>query len=367
MVTVQDILNIIFDLAPANLSYDWDNVGLQLGSGDDEVKRVLITLDINHSIIDEAIDKGCQLIISHHPFLYKGIKTIDIESWQGSMISKCIKNGINVMSHHTNLDIARGGLNDYLTKALKIKNCSVISSTYKKEYVKFVVFVPEDYLDIVRQVILESGAGYIGNYSHTSFASSGCGSFLPLKGSNPFLGKQGELNLVKEKRLETIIPVSKIDLIVSKMKSVHPYDEIAYDLYPLKNNYQTYGLGRIGQLEKPVLLRDYLILMKKTLNIIQIKYTGNINKKLKKVAVCSGNGADLIRDVSNAGADLYISADIKYHQAQLAERYDLALVDVGHFESENIVKDLLKDYLENSIEGVNILKSEINTNPWNYN
>ena len=370
MANVQMITSLLSDLAPTSFATEWDNVGLQVGKFNQEVTNVLLSLDVNSQVIEEAIDKNCELIISHHPMFINGLKSIHDQTSTGNEVMKAIKNDITIYSAHTNLDIAPQGLNDYLAGLLNIEIIKPLKVTDKNSYYKLVFFVPEDYFSQVRSAVLEAGAGHIGDYSHTSFAVKGTGSFKPGKKSDPFIGKKDELTEVKERRVETIVAENKINDVLRAMTKIHPYEEVAYDIYPLKHSGENFGLGRLGQLNQTMILDDYIKLVKNKLNLEQLRYTGTGNEEIKKVAICNGSGADFIRNAKYAGADLYITGDVKYHEAQMADQYGIPLIDAGHHGTEVIVKDLLNDYLkdkafQNNYQ-VNFIKSEVDTNPWNY-
>ncbi|ACL69989.1 Nif3-like dinuclear metal center hexameric protein [Halothermothrix orenii] len=371
MVRLSNIVGVMNEIAPRFLAMDWDNPGLQIGYFSQEINRVLVTLDVTEEVVEEAIEENCQLIISHHPLLFKGLKSIHDKSYNGRVVLKAIKNNIAVLSAHTNFDIVGSGINDYLSHLLGLSDIQPLKVTGEKPYIKLVVFIPESHFDVVRKEILDSGlAGFIGNYSHTSFSVKGEGTFKPLEGSNPFTGQKGHLARVEELRLETIIPANNISKVIDIIKKVHPYEEVAYDLYPLNNTGEKYGLGRIGLLEKGIKLVDFVDIVKEKLGIRHIRYTGNYDNIVKRIAVCSGSGGDLIREARNKRADLYITGDIKYHDAQLASELGLAVVDAGHYGTEKHVKSLLVGLLtdkfkENGFK-VGVCKSRINTNPWLY-
>lgn len=372
MVNAQMIIQLLTDLAPQSYAYDWDNVGVQAGSLDTEVNKVLLTLDINSKVLKEAENKNCNMIISHHPVIFDDINSINDQNPTGKLLIESIKKNILLYSAHTNLDVANGGLNDYLGKLLKIHNLKPLSIKEKNQFYKLVVFGPKENLDEIRKKIFQKGAGKIGNYSNTSFSTNGEGTFKAENGSNPYIGKKGEITKVEEFRLETIIEESDINKILKAINKVHPYEEVAYDLFKLENNIESenIALGRIGELKNSKKLIDYVNFVKEKLNLSYLKYHGNDNEKIKKIAFCSGSGADLIAKAKFAGADLYITGDVKYHEAQYAEELNLNLIDAGHYGTESIVKDLLFDFLnKKAIEknyNVEFLKSSINSNPWKY-
>jgi dinuclear metal center YbgI/SA1388 family protein len=370
MVNIQEIIGLITKMAPQRLAYDWDNSGLQIGNYSQMIERVLLTLDVTEEVLEESVIKNCQFIISHHPLIFKGIKNIHTQNKLGRIIFYAIKNNISIFSVHTNFDIANNGMNDYLAKLLGIIDTYPIDITEQKKYYKFVVFVPEEYYEKVSDVIFSSGAGHIGNYSHASFSTKGESTFKPLPGSMPFKGKIGELRIENERRVETIVPAEIINKLIKKVLKVHPYEEVAYDVFPLENEGEKIGLGRIGRLSEKIKLIDYIEIIKDKLNLSMVKFVGNKNSVILKVAVCGGSGADLIRKAKRSGADLFITSDIKYHESQMAEEIGLNLIDAGHYETEVIFKDLLEKYLNEQAHysnlNVEFIKSELNTNPWEY-
>jgi len=372
VANAQMVISLLTDLAPQNYAYDWDNVGIQTGSLNQEVENVLVSLDINNKVINEAKNNDCNLIISHHPVIFDGLNSIHDQTETGKLIINAIKNDITLYSAHTNLDVAEGGLNDYLASLLDITDLKGLSLKEKTNYYKLVVFGPEKSLDKIRKNVLNNGAGQIGNYSKTSFVTNGVGTFKPEENSNPHLGEKGRMAQVDEFRLETIVKEDNLSKIISQLKEVHPYEEVAYDIFELKNKVsdKNISLGRIGVLEKSFKLYNYVKKVKEILNIPFLKYYGNDNQKIKKVAICSGSGSDLISKAKYSGADLYITGDVKYHEAQHAEQLGLNLIDAGHYGTEKIVKNLLFSYLtkkkeENNYD-INIIKSKLNTNPWKY-
>jgi len=311
------------------------------------------------------------MIITHHPVIFNGINSVSSESVVGQMIIRLIKNDIIVFSAHTNLDIAQEGLNDYICNKLGIKNFHPLEVTKSENYYKFVVFVPKNYIDEIKSAVYENGGGKMGKYSHSGFYLQGKSSFKPLEGSSPHIGSTGKISEVDEIKLETVVAEDKIDQVLKAVLKVHPYEETAYDIYKIDRKSKVSGIGRIGYLKGEILLDDYLNTVKKELNLPYLKFVGDKNKKIKKAAVCNGSGADLIKKAAYKGADLYLTGDVKYHEAQYAEEMDLALIDIGHYESEIWVKDLLYQKLtsyadKRNKKDVEFVISNINTNPWNY-
>ncbi|MGM0602343.1 MAG: Nif3-like dinuclear metal center hexameric protein [Bacillota bacterium] len=371
MAKAQEIISLMGEIAPVKLAEEWDNVGLQIGDLSNEVNKVLLALDLNTEVIDEAVDNNCNMIITHHPVIFNGINSVSSESAVGDMIIRLIKNDIIVFSAHTNLDIVEEGLNDFICRKLGIEDFQPLDVTQIGNYYKFVVFVPENHIENIKSAVFKNGGGKLGNYSHSGFVSKGKGSFKPLKGSEPYIGSTEKIEEVDEIRLETIVAEDKLDKVLKAVLKAHPYEEAAYDIYEIKRTSNVDGIGRIGYLTDTMLLGDYINTVKEKLNLPYLKFVGKKDKKIKKVAVCNGSGADFIKKAGYKGADLYLTGDIKYHEAQHAEELDLALIDIGHYESEIWVKELLYDKLTSLAEkrnkkDVEFIISAVNTNPWNY-
>lgn len=369
---VQRIMGILSRIAPGRIAYDWDNCGIQVGDLNGEVERVMVTLDITEEVIDEAIDCEAGMIVSHHPLIFKGLKSIHSGTETGRIIFKAIKNNIAIYSAHTNLDIVAGGLNDYLAAKFDLKEVRSLDIVDTDNSYKLIVYVPEEHVENVKNAIFKAGAGCIGNYSHTSFSIEGEGTFKPLAGSAPFEGSQGEMSRVREKRVETVVPANKLNKIIAKMINSHPYEEPAYDIYRLENMKQKYGIGRIGLLEKEIEPDLFLKMIKNRLDKKFIKYTRLPEEKIEKVALCTGAGGDYINKAAVKGADIYITGDIKYHQAQQAKEAGLCLIAAGHYNTEIYAKELLEKRLMEEIKKSNdkksnkmkIIKSRVKTNPW---
>jgi len=371
MANIDQVIEIMSEIAPAELAEDWDNVGVQVGDTSKNVDNVLLALDLNKEVIKEAEQKNCQLIITHHPLIFKGINSVNTQNETGRLIMELIKKDITLFSAHTNLDTADGGLNDYLAEMLDLKKLDKLSINMIKEFYKLVVFVPEDHLENIKKVLYKNDAGRLGSYSHSGFSVKGKGTFKPLSDSDPFIGEKDKVNEVKEYRLETIVPAEKADKIAAEVIKQHPYEEPAWDLYKLENIKKEFGLGRIGFLKEKQTLAQLLLKIKEVFSLPNFRYVGNKNTEIKKVALCSGSGADFIKSAAFSGADLYLTGDVKYHEAQLAEELDMALVDFGHYGSEKFVSSLLYERLNKlsdrkGLDKINYHKSEINTNPWQY-
>lgn len=359
------IIKKMEELAPVSLAYDWDPVGLQVGDAFSTTTKVMTTLDVTESVVDEAIQSGVNLIISHHPLLFKAIQHIDVQHPKGKIIQKLMKHDITVYASHTNLDVAEGGVNDMIGEVLAIKQLRPLLPTQKDALIKVVVFVPKDYANSMKEALGDSGAGYIGNYSHCSFETAGTGAFKPLEGTNPFIGKTDEVEEVEELRIETIVEKKHLSEIIRVMKEVHPYEEVAYDLYPVQQEGKTYGLGRIGELESSVPLLEFSEQVKVALEMDHIRFAGDTKKPIQKVAVLGGSGEKYISHALKQGADVYITGDTTFHPVQDAIDAGIAVIDAGHY-IEKIMKESTKEYLSNEFPDLNIVVSSVNTNPYQF-
>ncbi|HZK25651.1 MAG TPA: Nif3-like dinuclear metal center hexameric protein [Oscillospiraceae bacterium] len=368
-LNVQTLIKILEELAPKHLALEWDHVGLQLGSMQGTVKKIYVALDVNAEVLAEAVMKGADFIVTHHPFIFKPLTTIRTDQEKGKLIQQALQTGIRIYAAHTNLDIAFGGVNDVLAARLGLQGTQVLRITDQEELLKVVVFVPQRDEHNVRTAMAAAGAGCWGNYSHCSFYTTGTGTFMPQKGSNPYLGEQGQLEKVEEVRLETIIPASLSKRVVRAMLKAHPYEEVAYDLYPLANKGKEYGLGRIGNLQHSLLLSEFCHLVKERLEIPFVRVTGDTDKLISKVAVCGGAGSDLIAAASFAGAEALVTGDLKYHEAQEAQVLGVAVIDAGHDGTERIIVPALCDYLQQQLAAagyhIEIIASSIDTTLWN--
>ncbi len=367
--SAQYIISLLESFAPKKMAIEGDPIGLQVGSLNKPVKKVMIALDVLESVVDEAIEGKVDLIIAHHPLLYRPLKRIDINTSKGKVIEKLIKNDITVYAAHTNLDVTSLGVNEWLADQLQLTSTEVLSTTYEDKLVKLSVFVPSTHEDQVRVAIGNAGAGHIGNYSHCSFSSNGIGTFTPLEGTEPFIGKQGELERVEEVKIESILPESIVKVVVSAMKKAHPYEEVAYDLYPLLNKGEELGIGKIGKLPKEMDLQEFVEHVKTAFGVSHLRVIKGKNSIIKKVAVVGGDGNKYIYPALHKGADVLVTGDIYYHNAHDAQEEGLTIVDAGH-HIEQIMKIKLKDILEeklmnNKYETV-VVESNIITDPFTF-
>ena len=334
MIKCQVIMDAMEKIAPRILAEEWDNPGLLLGNPSQTINKIIICLDVNSQVVEKAITEKCDLIISHHPFIFHAIKKIRTDLPQGHLIQKLLQNNIAVFAAHTNLDSAHGGINDLLCELWNLHDVAPLDISFQEELVKLVVFVPEAHAEKVRLALGKAGAGFIGNYSHCSFVSEGTGHFLPLEGTHPFIGKIGKIAAVKEIKVETILPLKIKDRVIKAMLKAHPYEEPAYEIYPLKTNADITGLGRIGELPEETSFVDFAAAVKASLPANNVRIVKVNDKKIKKVALCSGAGAEFIDKAKMMGADVYITGDVKYHEAQRAQDLGINLIDGGHFGTE---------------------------------
>ncbi len=360
---IKDITDFIENLAPVQLQETYDNAGLIIGDKNTEINQILVCLDVTENIVDEAIEKNCQLIISHHPLIFKGIKKINGNNSIEKIIIKAIKNNIAIYAVHTNLDNVINGVNSVLAEKLGLKNQRSLQPK-KDIFRKLVFFCPVIHADRVRKAIFEAGAGKIGNYDSCSFNTEGEGSFKAMENANPFVGEPGKLHFEKEIRIETIYPFYLESKVIENLLKSHPYEEVAYDIYKLENYFSQIGSGIIGEIDETDELK-FLSQIKRISNCKCIRHSDLLDKKIKKVAICGGSGSFLIKDAIAAKADIFISGDIKYHDFFEAEN-KILIADIGHYESEQFTKDLLYTFITKKFPNFAVLISENNTNPIHY-
>jgi dinuclear metal center YbgI/SA1388 family protein len=336
-VKCRTIMEAMEELAPVRLAAGWDNVGLLVGSPEQEVRSLLVALDVTPAVAEAAAAGGVDLIVAHHPLIFKGLTSIRTDQPVGRALATLLRAGVAVFAAHTNLDAADGGVNDILAAKLGLTAVRPLAADYREGLLKIVVFVPESHVEAVRQAMAGAGAGHIGNYSHCSFQAPGTGTFLPLAGTNPFIGQTGKLEYVSEFRLETIIPANQADKVVKAMLKAHPYEEVAYDLYRLENAGRDFGVGRVGELARQLTLADFISEVKSALSIGHVRLSGPAKEMVKTAAVCGGAGASLFTEALRVGADVLVTGDVKYHEALEAAEQGLTIIGAGHFASERLV------------------------------
>ena len=341
----KEVIKHIEEWAPKAIAWDKDNVGLQVGTTRRKIKNVMLSLDLNEKVIEQALKNRCNFIITHHPLLFNPLTKIDTESDSKSkLIEKLIKNDVTLYSAHTNLDFTKDGVSFQLANRLNLQNINFLHHLNENQ-IKLVVFVPEDHVEKVSSAIHRSGGGIIGNYSNCSFRIKGTGTFKGAEQTSPSIGTKGKLESVDEIRLEVIVDNWKLPEVIIAMKSAHPYEEVAYDLYPLKNENEHYGMGAIGELKKPMVKNEFLDFVSKKLNAKNLRYSNGKKGNIKRVAVCGGSCSDLLKEASKLNADAFITADVKYHSFQDAGG-KILFIDAGHYETEIHSIDEIQKRLE---------------------
>lgn len=361
---IAQLVQALEETAPSLWQEEYDNSGLIIGDPEKEISRALVCVDVTPAVIAEASEKHCELIISHHPLVFWGIKRVIPGNFTEDLVIHAIKNNIAVCSVHTNLDNVERGVSWILGQKIGLTHSRILAPR-RGLLRKLVTFCPVNYADKVKQAIFEAGAGFIGNYDSCSFQLQGKGTFRGMEGSQPFVGEKGKVHVENELRLETIFPVHREREIIQALLSAHPYEEVAYDIYPLDNEYNKVGSGMIGDLADPMTEKELLDLLKIMAGSNFIRHSGFLKKPVKKVAVCGGSGSFLIKDAIAQKADAFITADLKYHD--FFEAYHkILLVDIGHYESEQFTKELITSILVKKFPTFAVLMTEHNTNAVQY-
>jgi dinuclear metal center YbgI/SA1388 family protein len=364
-MTGKEIIKYVEAWAPKGIAWEKDNVGLQVGNPDDKIKNIMLSLDLKEEVIESAIKANCNLIITHHPLLYYPLKNLDFSKNKNAvLIEKMIKNNITLYSAHTNLDFTKHGVSYQLAKKLNLKNIKFLKNLNENQF-KLSVFVPLTHVDKVAEAIHQAGGGMIGEYSNCSFRTTGIGTFKGSDQSNPSIGKKGTIEFVEEVKLEVLVDQWKLNHIISSMKKVHPYEEIAYDIYPLENENVNYGIGAIGELIESMETNQFLEFVSSKLKTTHLRFNKGKKNKIKSVAVCGGSCGELLNEAINQNADAFVTADLKYHTFQDAEG-KILLIDAGHYETEAPILGEIKKRLEsflNENKKVKVLKFKGSTNP----
>ncbi|MBI5008059.1 MAG: Nif3-like dinuclear metal center hexameric protein [Bacteroidia bacterium] len=349
---------------PLSFQEDYDNSGLQVGDPGMEVKSALLALDMTEEVLEEAIASGCNLIITHHPLIFSGIKRLTGKSAAEKIIVKAVRSEVAIYSAHTNLDIFNGGVSRKMAEKMGLQNIKVLSPISGK-LLKLVTYVPGDHIDSVRSAVFEAGAGVIGNYDSCGFVSPGSGTFRGNETTNPFVGEKGILHTEPEMRFETVLLSHLKEKVIRALLSSHPYEEVAYDIYSLDNNNVDFGLGCTGELTEASGELDFLEKVRDTFGSGGLRYSKLTGRTVKKIAVCGGAGASLLREAISSGADAYVTGDIKYHNYFDAES-KILLVDAGHYESEKFSAEIIFDLIIKKFPKFAVRFSKTDTNPINY-
>lgn len=343
---IRDAVAIMNRLAPPDTAEEWDNVGLQIGHSDWPVETVWVSLDPSPQVVAAACQADVDLLITHHPLLFRPLKTIDFNTSLGDIIYRATTHRLSIFCAHTNLDSASGGINDHLAKQIGITNPKSLVTLPPDQYYKLVIFSPIDAEDDVLRALHQAGAGQIGNYSCCSFIQAGTGTFMPDAGTHPYLGEKGELNRVPEVKIEAIVPESSLAAVIENVRRHHPYETMAYDVYPLRGEKREEGLGRIGALAEAVTLDELARDIQRKLGLASIRVVGAADLTAAKVAVCSGSGGSLVPRFLSTDADVFVSGDFRYHEARTIEEAGRGLIDIGHFSSEHLIVPLLAERLQ---------------------
>ena len=364
MILIKNITDYLENLAPLSYQESYDNSGLITGNPNSEVKGIMICIDSIEAVVNDAIKNNCNLIIAHHPIIFSGLKKINGKNYVERAIITAIKNDIAIYAIHTNLDNVFIGVNQMIAQRLGIEKLRILSPKGGLLR-KLVTYCPIDYGEDIRSALFKAGAGDIGNYSECSFSLTGDGTFKGNESSQPYIGKKGERRTEKEFRIEVIFDKPKQSAILSALYDAHPYEEVAYDIYKLENDYQNIGSGMIGELIENQKEIDFLSMVKVKMKAGCIRHTALLGKEIKNVAICGGSGSFLLQDAIKEGAQAFITADFKYHQFFDADS-KIVIVDIGHFESEQFTMELIKTLILEKFSTFAVRLTEVNTNPVEY-
>lgn len=333
---IAELIEFIESWAPPGSALEKDNPGLQVGDAGATLKNILLTLDVTEAVLDEAIEKGANLILSHHPLIFEPLRKVDIEARTGKLIGKALQHGITIYCAHTNLDASLDGVSMELARVLGIQQPRFLIEPYGRWMKKLTVFVPPEHVDAVRSAMAAAGAGRIGEYSQCSFNLTGTGTFLGSEAANPVVGKKGRLESVSEVRLEMILPQWRLDAVIRAMKAAHPYEEVAYDVYPLENRDVNYGFGAIGELDEPMTAAQLARRICERLEVEAVGFVQGPNEPIRRLAVCGGSGGELAEAACKNGAQAFVTGELKYHtMLEYGDR--LSLIVAGHYATERII------------------------------
>ncbi|WP_276132426.1 Nif3-like dinuclear metal center hexameric protein [Polluticoccus soli] len=362
---VKDIMQVIEAYAPLAYQESYDNSGLQVGNPSDEAKGILLSLDVTEQILDEAMQRGCNMIVAHHPLIFSGLKRLSGRNYIERIVQKAIKNDINIYAAHTNLDNVRNGVNARIAQKLGLQNTAILQpkmETLSKLY----TYVPVKDADQVRDALFAAGAGNIGQYGECSFNTPGTGTFRPGSAANPVIGVTGgPREVVDEVKLEVLVPTHIQSGILRALRAAHPYEEVAYEFVALQNANRELGAGMVGTLANPMEGNAFLAYVKERMKTDCIRHTALLNKQIEKVALCGGSGSFLLKEAIGAGADVFITGDFKYHQFFDADGR-IVIADIGHFESEQFTVEIFEELLKEKFPNFAVLLSNYKTNPVKY-
>ncbi len=361
---VKEIITCLETFAPPEYQESYDNAGLQTGDPEQEVSGALVCIDVTPEVLQEAVRTGAGLILSHHPVIFGGLKKLTGSTPAERVIMEAVRREISIYSAHTNLDAVHRGVSFRMAEKLGIKKPKVLAPV--RGYLrKLVFFVPSDHAAGVRDAIFEAGAGHIGEYDMCSFNAPGNGTFRGGEGSDPFVGEKGKMHTEPELRVETVFPKEREARILRALLGAHPYEEVAYDVYPLENEYDLAGMGAFGEIKKPLEEKEFLDLLKDRFGVPVIRHSKFLDKPVKTVALCGGSGSQLIQRALAGGADAFVTGDIRYHPFFDADG-KILLADIGHYESERFTCEIIYDLLKKKFPKFAVRLTQVNTNPVNY-
>jgi dinuclear metal center YbgI/SA1388 family protein len=331
---LSEMISVLEVIAPPEYAMANDRIGLQVGDPDQDINKIVVTVDATPSVISEAARRSAQLIIAHHPVIYSPLPSVRLDLYPQSLIYTIVKSGIALYVMHTNFDCADGGINDALAERLGIEGTKVMSPVYTEKLFKLVTFVPNEALEEVREALADAGAGVIGDYSNCSFQTSGTGTFIPGLGTAPYCGEVGKLERPSEIRLEMLVPKNALSSVVTSLLATHPYEEPAYDIYPLKNEGEQWGLGRIGKLKTRMTFDGFCEMVRDALEVEELRTCGDPDAQVHTVAVLGGAGGGEIPLAHSLGADVYVTGDVRHHELLQAQALGLNVIDATHFHTE---------------------------------
>ena len=366
----QEIIQLFEQWSPKKLAcMDNDPIGLAVGTLNKPVSRVLVTLDVTDAVVNEAIAEGCELIIAHHPPIFRKLAHLRTDTPAGKLYEKLIKNDIAVYAAHTNLDVAQGGVNDLLAEALGLQNTTFLQQTYAEPMMKLATFVPFAQATALREALATAGAGQLGDYDSCSYTTQGEGRYRALAGANPHVGEIGELHVEAEQRIEVVFPKSMTNRVLKAMLNAHPYEEPAYDLFEMAREMNVQGIGRVGKLAQPMTLRAFAEHVKQSLAVPCVRMVGDDTTEVSKVAVLGGDGNKYVSAAKFAGADVFVTGDMYFHVAQDAEAMGLSIIDPGHHVEKVMIAGVAKKMtalVEQKKLAVVFVESTVNTEPFQF-
>jgi dinuclear metal center YbgI/SA1388 family protein len=363
---IRDVTAALDSIAPQTYAMDGDVIGLQIGILDKPVKRVMLALDPSPQSIDAAIAAKAELLLTHHALLYRPLRQIDTSTARGQAIARALAHDLTIYNAHTNLDIVDGGVNDVLAERMGLHSVEILDRIHSEQLRKLVVFVPESHHQAVFTAVCEAGAGHIGGYSHCTFNTPGEGTFKPGEGTNPFIGKVDTLERTREVRLETIVPASLIEPVVRRMFEAHPYEEVAYDLYPLELMGKAVGIGRIGTLDEAIPLGEFANRVRVALDLPHIRFSGDPHRPVQRIALLGGSGGKWVQQAMAKGADVFVTADCDHHTVAEALQDGLAMIDATHAAMERPVLYRLQERLSELLGSVEFSVYTGNEDPFQW-